>query len=96
MSKPIVTIEDWEVVQSPTCQAFEELHPGNRLTGYVHGHAKLPHTKRVYTSAIVGINLGEGVVETLNTKYLLGEASDEYKAWEHKRKSDTHRINTPV
>ena len=82
MPKPLVTIENWGVVHSAISQGFEGLHPGNRLTGYVFGHPNLPNKMRIYTSPIVSIYLSHGVVETLNTIYRLGEASDEYKSWE--------------
>jgi hypothetical protein len=87
MQKPLVTIENWGVVESVISYGFEELQPGNRLTGFVLGHANLPNTKLVFTSPILTVDLGEGVVETLNTMYKLGEANDEYKAWAHKRKA---------
>lgn len=85
MSKPLATIESWEVVHTDISGSFEELRPGNRLTGYVFGHAKFPNAKRVRTSPIVSIDLTQGVVETLNTMYLLGETSDDYKVWEQER-----------
>jgi len=53
--------------------------------GNVLGHASLRNTKLIYTSRIV--NVYNGVVETLNTLYQLGEPSDEYKSWEHERNS---------
>lgn len=81
MPKPRVTIENWGVVRSAILQSFEKLLPGNRLTGYVCGHANLPNTMRVYTSPIVSIDWSQGLVETFNTMYQLGEASDEYKSW---------------
>lgn len=83
MPKPLVTIENWVVVHSAVSRSFDELRPGNRLTGYVFGHAKFPNTKRVCTSPIVSVDLSQAVVETLNTMYRLGEASNEYKSWEH-------------
>lgn len=85
--KPEVTIENWGVVELVSSQTFEELHPGNRLVGYVLGHARLPNSKLVYTSPIVSVDLSEGMVETLNTVYRLGDASSEYKSWEFKRKT---------
>lgn len=85
MPKPLVTIENWGVVHSAVSRSFEELRPGNRLTGYVFGHAMFPSTKRVCTSLIVSVDLSQGVVETLNTIYRLGEPSDAYKSWEHER-----------
>ena len=87
MRKPVATIENWAVLRSAMSQSFEELHPGNCLTGYVLGHANLPTTTIVYTSPIVSFDLSQGVVETRNTLYRLGEASDEYKSWDRRRKA---------
>jgi len=84
MPKPLVAIENWAVVQSVISETFKELRPGTRLRGYVIGHATLPNTKLVYTSPILNIDLSEGVVETHNTLYQLGHASDDYKSWERR------------
>jgi len=40
----------------------------------------------VYTSPILSVDFSQGVVETLNTTYRLGEPSDEYKSWFNKRR----------
>lgn len=87
MRKPVATIENWAVLKSVTSQSFEEFRPGNCLTGYVLGHANLPTTAIVFTSPIVSFDLRQGVVETRNTLYRLGEASDEYKSWDRRRKA---------
>jgi hypothetical protein len=81
MRKPLVAIENWSVVESVIAQGYAELRPGKHLTGNVFGHASLRNTKFIYTSRI--LNVYNGVVETLNTIYQLGEPSDEYKVWEH-------------
>lgn len=85
MRKPLVAIENWAVVDSVVSSQFEELQAGKHLMGNVLGHASLRKTKFVYTSRIV--NVFNGVVETLNTLYQLGEPSDEYKAWQRERDS---------
>jgi hypothetical protein len=93
MSKPMVTIENWAVVKKGTYVAYEELEPGNVLTGQVFGHSSLPNAKSVFTSPIISIDNDNCVVETRNTLYLLGEpsadykSSDEYRNWEGQRKS---------
>jgi hypothetical protein len=87
MQKPLVTIENWAVVQSAGFESYQELQLGKRLTGNVFGHPHLPKTSVIYTSPIVGIDLSQGVVETLNTAYKLGEPNDAYKTWEHKRRA---------
>ena len=79
MRKPLVAIENWAVVDSVVSPGFEELKPGKHLTGNVLGHASVRNTKFVYTSRIV--NVYNGIVETLNTLYQLGDPSEEYKAW---------------
>jgi hypothetical protein len=89
MQKPLATIENWEVVERVSFQDFEQLSPGNRLTGRVLGHANLPSATRIYTSAIVRVDLRRGVVETRNTIYRLGEPSDEYKSWRQKQEIAT-------
>ena len=85
MRKPLVAIENWAVVDSVIASGFEELRPGKHLMGNVLGHASVRNTKLVYTSRIV--NVYNGVVETLNTLYQLGEPSEEYKAWQRQRDS---------
>ena len=87
MPKPVMTIENWSVVENVSSYSFQELHQGNRLTGYVEGHAHLPNTKIVYTSPIVTVDLSQGLVETYNTLYRLGEPSAEYRTWEHRRRT---------
>ena len=85
MRKALVAIENWAVVDSVVSSGFEELRPGKHLTGNVLGHASVRNTKFVYTSRIV--NVYNGIVETLNTLYQLGEPSEEYKAWQRQRDS---------
>ncbi|HZD51249.1 MAG TPA: hypothetical protein VE178_21095 [Silvibacterium sp.] len=80
-----MAIENWAVVDSVVSLGFEELRPGKHLMGSVLGHASLRNTKLIYTSRIV--NVYNGVVETLNTLYQLGEPSEEYKAWQRERNS---------
>jgi hypothetical protein len=89
MQKPVVKIENWGVVQSILSQGFEELRSGNRLLGYVTGHASLPNTKLVCTSPIVRVDLSQGLAETRNTVYQLGEANGEYRSWANRRTAST-------
>jgi len=81
MPKPLAIIEKWAVVQSAVSQRFEALEMGNCLRGYVIGRANLPSTKLVYTSSIVSADLAQGLIETRNTIYRLGEVSEEYRSW---------------
>ena len=87
MQKPLVTIENWVVVQSVISPSYEEMRPGNHLMGKVFGHTILPKGKFIYTSPILRVDFNSGLVETLNTVYKLGEASDGYKTWEQERKN---------
>jgi hypothetical protein len=86
MSKPTVFIDDWAVVRSGAYVAYEELQVGN-----VFGHERLPDAKSIFTSPIIRVDVSQGTVETRNTVYQLGEASeeykksDEYKVWEDRR-----------
>jgi hypothetical protein len=81
----LVAIENWAVVDSVLSSGFQELRPGTHLMGNVLGHASVRNTKLIYTSRIQ--NVYNGVVETLNTLYQLGEPSEEYKAWEREKSS---------
>jgi hypothetical protein len=64
------------------------------LTGTLFGHTNLPDTNFIFTSPIIDVDSDKGVVQTRNTIYQLGEASEEYKTWdrEHaaKRRGDNH------
>lgn len=86
MPKPELTIEKWAVVRSFISPNFEELRPGNHLTGNILGHTNLPYTT-LYTSSILSVDFKLGVVETLNTMYRLGEPSEEYQSWFDKRRA---------
>lgn len=79
-SKPRVKIEKWSVVDSVISTGYQELAPGQRLTGSIFGHADLPNGI-IYTSAIVSVDREAGLVETLNTLYQLGKIDEEYDRW---------------
>ena len=68
-------------VTSPT---YDELQPGNHLTGHC---LRYPNRRKtlVNTSPILSVDFKQGIVETLNTMYRLGKRSDAYKAWFNKR-----------
>ena len=55
MQKPLVTIENWAVVQSLGSQGYEELQPGRHLTGNVFRHANHTNTCFIYTSRILRV-----------------------------------------
>jgi hypothetical protein len=88
MQKPLVTIENWAVVQKAVALSYEELKPGKHLMGKVVGHAALPSADFIYTSPIVSVDINEGRVETHNTVYRLGKPSDAYRTWEHERRAE--------
>jgi hypothetical protein len=56
------------------------------LTGTVYGHANPPDINFIFTSPIIDVDSDKRVVQTRNTVYQLGEASDEYKTWDSERK----------
>ena len=87
MSKVVVTIENWAVVRSVGSRDFQELNPGTRLMGYAIGLAHIPSSMIVITSPVLRVDINLGIVETLNTLYRLGEASNEYKSWANQRRS---------
>ena len=82
MPKREVTLENWVVVRSAQCPSLEELRPGGHLMGYATGHPNLPGGSFIYTSRIVSIDKVNGVVETSNTLYRLGQPDETYRAWQ--------------
>ncbi len=86
MKKPLVTIENWAVVQRAVALSYEELQPGKHLIGKVVGHRTLPNARFIYTSPILSVDVNERRVETRNTVYQLGKPSDAYRTWEHEHK----------
>jgi hypothetical protein len=86
MSQPLVILENWAVVDSVVSRSYQELRPGKHLTGTVFGHANRPQTNFIFTSPIIEIDSDQRVVQTRNTVYQLGEASEEYKTWYRQRR----------
>jgi hypothetical protein len=82
MRKREVTLENWAVVRSAHSPSFEELQPGVHLMGNAVGHADLPGRTVIYTSSILNVDNGNGLVETSNTLYRLGQPDEAYKAWQ--------------
>lgn len=78
--KPLVRIEDWSVVDDVVSPAYRDLAVGYRLTGMTSGDRNLP-CGLVYTSAILGIDPRQGLVETGNAVYQLGEIDRHYERW---------------
>jgi len=82
MPRREVRIENWAVLRSSQFPCFEELQPGGHLMGFVIGHPKLPDQSLIYTSRIVKVDSRNGVVETANTLYRLGDPDATYRAWQ--------------
>jgi hypothetical protein len=79
--KPSVKLEDWAVVPSLNSGSYQALRPGNLLVGRAFGHQRIETGKFIFTSPILRVDIENRLVETRNTRYLLGEISEEYKAW---------------
>jgi hypothetical protein len=79
--KLAVKLEDWAVVPGPNSGSYQALLPGNFLVGRAFGHQRIEKGKFIFTSPIVRVDTQQGIAETKNTCYSLGEASYEYKAW---------------
>lgn len=80
MSKSLVSIENWSVVDDLIFHGYRNLEPGQRLTGTIFGHENLPNGV-VYTSVIQSVDSVNGTVETLNTIYRLGQVNEQYERW---------------
>jgi hypothetical protein len=81
MDKPLVRIENWSVIDDLIFQGFRELEPGQRLTGTLLATTDLPKGI-TYTAVIQSVDLDNGVVETQNTVYQLGQVDEEWDRWE--------------
>ena len=79
--KLLATIQCWAVVEAAVPQRFAVLQIGNRLRGHVLGLEHVPYMKLIHTSPIVHVDFARGFVETCDTTYRLGEASEEYDSW---------------
>jgi hypothetical protein len=80
MEKLSAKIENWSIVDNLIFHGFRELEPGQRLTGYIVGHTNLPNGV-IYTSVIQSVDAANGVVQTLNSVYHLGQVNEEYELW---------------
>ena len=79
--KPSVKLEDWAVVPSAKPGNYEALKPGNLLVGRAFGHQRIKQGTFIFSSPIVRVDARNGVAETRNTCYDLGEISQDYQAW---------------
>jgi len=85
MQKPVVTLENWATVPNAGSLNFEPLEPGKRLVGNAVGYPNLPGRAFVWTSRILSVDWSNGLVETANTVYRLGEPQKAYAAWQFER-----------
>jgi hypothetical protein len=83
--KPSVKLEDWAVVEAANSGRYEQLKPGKLLVGRAFGHQRIKTGMFIFTSPIVRVDDENGIVETRNTCYRLGEVSREYKSWTHEQ-----------
>ncbi|HEX3987530.1 MAG TPA: hypothetical protein VHX13_13075 [Acidobacteriaceae bacterium] len=81
MDKPWVRIENWAVVDDLIFQDFRELRPGQRLTGRILATTDLPKGI-IYTAVIQSVDLHNGLIETQNSVYQLGQVDEEWERWE--------------
>jgi hypothetical protein len=72
MDKLSAKIENWAVVDNLIFHGFRKLEPGQRLTGYLMGHSDLPNGV-IYTAVIQSVDQANGLVETANSVYRLGQ-----------------------
>jgi len=95
MDKLSAKIENWSVVDNLIFHGFRKLEPGQRLTGYLMGHSDLPNGV-IYTSVIQRVDQANGVVETANTVYRLGQANEFYQQWASvQRDESTQQVHVP-
>jgi hypothetical protein len=69
--------------------SYEALRPGNLLVGRAFGHQRIKQGMFIFTSPIERVDAMNGIAETRNTSYSLGEMSREYKAWLHQKPNQT-------
>jgi hypothetical protein len=95
MDKLSAKIENWAVVDNLIFHGFRKLEPGQRLTGYLMGHADLPNGV-IYTAVIQRVDRANGVVETANSIYRLGQANEFYQQWTTQQAEEaTQQVHVP-
>jgi len=82
MRKREVTLENWAAVRSAHSPSFEALQPGVHLMGDAIGRQDSPGRTFIYTTTIVNVDDANGLAETSNTLYRLGQPHEAYKAWQ--------------
>jgi hypothetical protein len=94
MDKLSAKIENWSVVDNLIFHGFRKLEPGQRLTGYLMGHSDLPNGV-IYTSVIQRIDPANGLVETGNTVYRLGQVNEFYQQWAANQNEEPQQVHVP-
>lgn len=82
-NKPTVVIQDYSIILDPYWNdpyTAPEAIPCV-LTGKVYGHLNIKDGHNVVTSHILDFNEDTGIVETRNTKYVLGKKSENYELY---------------
>ncbi len=87
MDKLSAKIENWAVVDNLIFHGFRKLEPGQRLTGYLMGHSDLPNGV-IYTAVIQSVDQANGLVETANSVYRLGQVNEFYQQWATEQKDE--------
>ncbi|MFP5228524.1 MAG: hypothetical protein ACLGXA_12940 [Acidobacteriota bacterium] len=95
MEKLTAKIENWAVVDNLIFHGFRKLEAGQRLTGYLMGHSDLPNGV-IYTSVIEKVDVANGLVETANTVYRLGQMNEFYEHWAAAQtEPETQQVHVP-
>jgi len=95
MDKLSAKIENWAVVDNLIFHGFRKLEPGQRLTGYLMGHSDLPNGV-IYTAVIQSVDQANGLVETANSVYRLGQANEFYSSGPLSRAKSPSRCTSPA
>lgn len=97
MEKLSAKIENWSVVDNLIFHGFRKLEAGQRLTGYLMGHTDLPNGV-IYTSVIQRVDTANGLVETANTVYRLGQMNEFYEHWAAAQieEPETQQVHIPA
>jgi len=96
MDKLSAKIENWSVVDNLIFHGFRKLEPGQRLTGYLMGHSDLPNGV-IYTAVIQSVDHANGLVETANTTYRLGQVNEFYQQWAtNQEENATQQVRVPA
>lgn len=74
-------LENWSLVMTENNPYQAPELATVQLSGEVYGHDRFDDGVRVTTSRVVYLNIKDRFANTLNTKYELGEVSEDYLKW---------------